>query len=176
MKNEETKSSGGASEKINKLKKQYNGVLKDLFVQFAPECIETALGEVEGSFGENIQGVIAKALENLKGKVMSELGMESEGGVTSGEEIAPMGDEGGMGISVLKIGDDTLDAESEENEADLGKEEKKEHEESETKEEEKEEKEEKPEEEEEEKEEKVEEKYLHDQVKLTRLYESMYRK
>lgn len=72
---------GSATAKVRKLQKQYNKILVDLFDQFAAESIEEALEDSEGSFGENIQGIVQCALDTLKGKVMQELGVSNGGEV-----------------------------------------------------------------------------------------------
>jgi len=96
---------GSTTNKVRKLQKQYNKILVDLFDQFAAESIEEALDQNEGSFGENIQSIVQAALDNLKGKVMEELGVSGGGGI----DIAAGGP---MGIEIGAImgtdeGDDT---------------------------------------------------------------------
>lgn len=71
------KTKGSATAKVRKLQKQYNKILVDLFDQFAAESIEEALEGNEGSFGENINDIIQNALDNLKTKVLDELGVKS---------------------------------------------------------------------------------------------------
>ena len=69
---------GGESKtakKVDSLQKQYNKILVDLFKQYAPECIEEALEETGGTFGQNIDSVIEAATEKLKGKVYEDLGL-----------------------------------------------------------------------------------------------------
>ena len=83
---------GSTARKVKNLQKQYNKILVDLFSNFAPEAIEEALDGAEGSFGENIQGIVSTALDNLKCKVLDELGVKSA--------------EGGMEISIGGIGID----------------------------------------------------------------------
>ena len=76
MENESGKSAkGSATAKVRKLQKQYNKILIDLFDQFAAESIEEALDQSEGSFGENICDIVQIALDTLKSKVLSELGV-----------------------------------------------------------------------------------------------------
>jgi len=72
---------GSTTNKVRKLQKQYNKILVDLFDQFAAESIEEALDKNEGSFGENIQSIVQAALDNLKGKVMEELGVGGDGAI-----------------------------------------------------------------------------------------------
>lgn len=71
------KTKGSATAKVRKLQKQYNKILVDLFDQFAAESIEEALEGNEGSFGENINDIVQSALDNLKTKVLDELGVKS---------------------------------------------------------------------------------------------------
>lgn len=71
------KTKGSATAKVRKLQKQYNKILVDLFDQFAAESIEEALEGNEGSFGENINDIVQNALDNLKTKVLDELGVKS---------------------------------------------------------------------------------------------------
>ena len=84
---------GSTKNKVRKLQKQYNTILVDLFDRYAAECIEAALESNQGSFGENMSGIIQNALDELKMKVMSELDINDEGGVeVAGIEIE-MGNE-----------------------------------------------------------------------------------
>lgn len=69
---------GSATAKVRKLQKQYNKILVDLFDQFAAESIEEALERNEGSFGENINDIVQSALDNLKTKVLGELGVKGD--------------------------------------------------------------------------------------------------
>lgn len=64
-----------AKSKLKALQRQYNDLLIDLFDKYAIECIETALEESETSFGENIEVILTSALDALKGKILSELGL-----------------------------------------------------------------------------------------------------
>ena len=82
MKEESKK--GTTGNKVKKLQRQYNKILVDLFDQYAAECVEEALDSNKGSFGENIQDILQKALDSLKGRVMEELGIESDFNVDSG--------------------------------------------------------------------------------------------
>jgi hypothetical protein len=91
MDNKGTK--GSTTNKVKKLQRQYNKILVDLFDQFAAESIEEALDKNEGSFGENIQDIVSAALENLKGKVMNELGVKD----SSGELQIAIGGMAGIG-------------------------------------------------------------------------------
>jgi len=88
--NEKKGGKGSTANKVKKLKDQYNKILVDLFDQYAAECIEGAIGGTEGSFGENIIGIVETALDNLKGKVLGELGISGGEGVEIGG-IAVMG-------------------------------------------------------------------------------------
>ena len=168
---------GSTARKVKHLQKQYNKILVDLFSEFAPECIEQALEEVEGSFGENIQGIITSALEQLRGKVQSELGVK-DGECPTCDTAAGVDSIAFLSGSSEEI-PGVIDADDE---SSMSPEEHEEHEESETSEEEAEEKEEKPEEEKEEKEEGIEEKKVvkedcfHDQEALGILYENIYKK
>ncbi|MDD4109943.1 MAG: hypothetical protein PHS54_00155 [Clostridia bacterium] len=81
---------GSTTNKIKKLQRQYNKILVDLFDQFAAESIEEALDKSDGSFGENIQDIVQNALDNLKGKVMQELGVKgntTEIGIAIGGDL-----------------------------------------------------------------------------------------
>jgi hypothetical protein len=93
MKEKEEKKEGAAgstTRKVKNLQKQYNKILMDLFTQYAPECIENALDEVEGAFGQNIDSIVAKATEELKTKVLDELGVKGSIEVSVGG-AGPMG-------------------------------------------------------------------------------------
>jgi TATA-binding protein-associated factor Taf7 len=99
---------GSTTNKIRKLERQYEKILVDLFDQFAAESIEEALDQNEGSFGENLQGIVQCALECLKGKVMQELGVSGDVGGDSGSESGGGAVDaimGGMGLGGLSIGD-----------------------------------------------------------------------
>jgi hypothetical protein len=130
MKDDEKSKSdtGSTSRKVKNLQKQYNKILVDLFTKYAPECIEEALEEVEGSFGQNIHDVIQKASDYLKTKVFEELGVEAEASGVAVVTAGPMG-----GVGGISFGGEELE--------DLGDEEHMEHEAEETPEEEKEERE-----------------------------------
>lgn len=65
-----------AKSKLKALQRQYNDLLIDLFDKFAVECIETALEEADSSFGENIEDILAYALDMLKSKILEELGVD----------------------------------------------------------------------------------------------------
>jgi len=69
---------GTAGRKIKALQKNYNKILIDLFEEYAGECIENALNGAQGAFGENIQSIVRSATDELAGKVLSDLGAESE--------------------------------------------------------------------------------------------------
>lgn len=105
----ETKSfKGSTAGKVRKLQKQYNKILVDLFDQFASECIESALDKNEGSFGENIHGIVSDALDELKTKVLGELGVSVGSGEMSVLSIAGIGSPGIEGID-----DETEEGETE---------------------------------------------------------------
>ena len=75
----ESKSDGGDAgiqSKVKQLQKQYNDLLVDAFEKYAAECIENALDGVESSFGEDIQDILDGALDELKGKILSDLGVD----------------------------------------------------------------------------------------------------
>lgn len=87
----------GIQSKVKQLQKQYNDLLVDAFERYAAECIENALGETESSFGENIADILDKALQDLKEKILGDLGVE---------DSCPMGDVMGMGGMEMEIGDE----------------------------------------------------------------------
>lgn len=70
-------SKGSTSFKIRKLQKSYNKILTDLFDKYAAESIEEALDKSDASFGENIKDIVNSALDNLRTKVLDELGVKS---------------------------------------------------------------------------------------------------
>lgn len=72
-----SKDKSPAKSKLKALQRQYNELLIDLFDKYAVECIETALDESEVSFGENIECILSKALDNLKCKILDDLGIET---------------------------------------------------------------------------------------------------
>jgi hypothetical protein len=77
--NEKMKGSkGSTANKVKKLKDQYNKILIDLFDQYAAECVEEAISDATGSFGENIANIVETAICNLKEKVLGELGISCE--------------------------------------------------------------------------------------------------
>jgi hypothetical protein len=83
----------GIQSKVKQLQKQYNDLLIDAFERYAAECIENALSTVETSFGENITDILDQALQDLKTKILDDLGVEDCcGGMT--------GDMGGMEIEL----------------------------------------------------------------------------
>lgn len=98
---------GSTLGKVRKLQKQYNKILVDLFDQFAAESIEAALEKNEGSFGENIHNIVQDALDELKGKILNELGVEMQG-CEMAVGISPAVD--GMGIMT---GESPIEMESE---------------------------------------------------------------
>jgi len=87
----------GVKGKVEKLQKQYNDILIDAFEKYAPECIEGALSNVKSSFGENIEGILDDALQQLKTKIMADLGIEA----------GMMGGEGGIGGMDVEMGNDS---------------------------------------------------------------------
>lgn len=124
---EDSGGDAGIQSKVKQLKKQYNDLLVDAFERYAAESIEDALADVESSFGENIQDILDNALQSLKGKILSDLGVEDEGccgdlggmdvsmGADSGVEFGPkVGGIPTMNIDVEEPGDE----ESEESEKD----------------------------------------------------------
>jgi len=91
------KKSGGDSgiqNKIKQLQKQYNDLLVDAFERYAAECIENALDGVETSFGENITDILDQALQELKGKILADIGVEDNACCGMDGEMGGM--EGGM--------------------------------------------------------------------------------
>ena len=164
------KDTGSTARKVKALQKSYNKILVDLFTQYAPECIESALDEVEGSFGQNIHDVVSAALKNLENKVYEELGVEANdaiaisiGGADDAGEMSTDNKGFGFGFgdaeSPIATGGDEEETKGE---CEKCKEEDEEKEKEESK--------------EEEKEEDIEEKHLPDQEKLGTLYESIYKK
>ena len=79
--------------KVKALQKQYNDILVDAFTEYAPECIEDALNQSDAAFGENIETILAMALETLKSKVLADFGIETpEAGecqIAAGAMIGP---------------------------------------------------------------------------------------
>ena len=118
MEKEEKKT--GIAGKIDKLQKQYNKILVDLFKEHAEEAIEQAIEGTTGPIGGNITEIIQSALDSLRTIVEGELG------ITNGECDICDGDGPGMGIGLggiaLEIGDgedeESEDEEHEENETD----------------------------------------------------------
>jgi len=64
--------------KIKSLQKQYNDLLIGAFEKYSGECIDQALSDTEGAFGEKIADVVDVALNLLKGKVLAEFGIKQE--------------------------------------------------------------------------------------------------
>jgi len=64
--------------KIKTLQKQYNDILVDAFSKYAPTCIEAALEESEVAFGEDVEGIVQVALDNLRCMILSDFGIEKE--------------------------------------------------------------------------------------------------
>lgn len=71
-----TGAKGSTTRRVKKLQKQYNNILIDVFTEFAPECIEAALEESDGAFGQNIESIVTSALDSLKCKIFAELGVK----------------------------------------------------------------------------------------------------
>lgn len=71
--------------KVKALQKQYNDLIISAVDTHAADCVDKALEESEGAFGENIHDVIDRALSYLKDRVLSELGVEPK------QDIQPMG-------------------------------------------------------------------------------------
>lgn len=69
---------GSTAGKIQKLKKQYDKILTDLFDEHASSCIEEALASSENAFGADIVSIVGTATDLLRGKVLADLGMEGE--------------------------------------------------------------------------------------------------
>jgi hypothetical protein len=88
----------GIQSKVKQLQKQYNDLLVDAFEKYAAECIENALDGVESSFGENITDILDGALQELKGKILGDLGVEDIASDIMGGEY---GDEGDAGTGEL---------------------------------------------------------------------------
>jgi hypothetical protein len=115
----ETKGKGPTSDKIQKLQKQYNKILVDLFSSHAAECVEEALDQSEGGIGENISGIVQNAAESLKSKVLEELGISSPCGgavvaVGGFDAEDDMGDTGPVDIEIAGVGEmDDEDVEDE---------------------------------------------------------------
>lgn len=110
MAKEETK--GKATRKIRNLRKQYNKILVGIFEDNAADCIERALDDTAGAFGENIHSIIDAALANLRQCVVDELELED-----GGEDSLPCDIEDsngvalGPGIALSIPGDTTEDTE-----------------------------------------------------------------
>ena len=68
----------GVEGKIQKLKKQYDKILTDLFNEHAGSCIEEALSSSENAFGMDIVSIVGTATDLLRGKILAELGMDDE--------------------------------------------------------------------------------------------------
>lgn len=63
--------------KVKQLQKQYNDILVDAFGKYAPEAIENALEGSEGSFGQDVESILNAALEELRSKILADLGIET---------------------------------------------------------------------------------------------------
>ncbi len=110
----------GISGKIDKLQKQYNKILVDLFKENAEEAIEQAIEGTSGPIGGNISEIIQSALDSLRTIVENELGIAGEVSVT-GVDMPCDGDGLGLGGIALEIGDDMdeeIEDEESENETD----------------------------------------------------------
>lgn len=71
--------------KVKTLQKQYNDLIIAAVEMHAADCVDQALGEVDGALGENIHQVIDTALNYLKSKVLNELGVECCDGSEDGD-------------------------------------------------------------------------------------------
>jgi len=117
MTKEKTEKKTGIAGKIDRLQKQYNKILVELFKEHAESCIEEAIEGTTGPIGSDIEGVIQTALDSLKGKVVEELGIQCgcDGMELSGDietDIMAVPDEP---VVSLAIGDDDdIDADDEE--------------------------------------------------------------
>lgn len=97
-------SKGSTSFKIRRLQKQYNKILTDLFDKYAAESIEEALDKSDASFGENITDIVQGALDNLREKVLGELGVSSKPTMTN--TIAGIfTDEPDQGLEIMGAGE-----------------------------------------------------------------------
>lgn len=94
MKDENSKGTT-TQKKLRKLRKQYNQMLVSLFDQHAGDCIERALDESPGAFGENINIILDNALNYLRQCVCKELDMNTE------EDSC---DDTSMGVDGIAIG------------------------------------------------------------------------
>ena len=105
-----SKGDAGIQSKIKQLQKQYNDLLVDAFEKYAAECIENALNGVESSFGENITDILDSALQELKSKILGDLGVEDSAVAVAGGGMGMGGmgdgDMGGLGGMEIDIGDE----------------------------------------------------------------------
>ena len=115
MENEKTEKKSGIAGKIDKLQKQYNKILVDLFRENAECCIDEAIEGSTGPIGSNIEEIIQSALDSLKSKVMEELGIAGEVSIDV-DIMSGMDDGVGIGGIALEIGDGS--SEDEEGESD----------------------------------------------------------
>ena len=91
----ETKKST-ATRKIRNLRQQYNKILVGIFDENAADCIERALEDTDGAFGENIHAIIDSALDNLRVCITKEL--EIDGGEMGDELDLEIGGECDCGL------------------------------------------------------------------------------
>ena len=121
------------NKKIEGLRKQYNNILVDLFKDNAAECIECALEGSTGTIGGNIEQIVQTALDELRCKVLKELGLETSGmsadsgidGIAIGGVEIGVGDIGDDGTEFEEIeGDESEEVEDEESEESDSEEEK----------------------------------------------------
>lgn len=102
----DTEGNSAVQNKVKQLQKQYNDLLVDAFETYAAECIENALNGVESSFGENISDILDSALQELKSKILADLGVEvgSVDGVIGGAVDGAIDGEEGMEGAESEIG------------------------------------------------------------------------
>jgi cobalamin biosynthesis protein CobT len=100
-------SDGKVDSKVKALQKQYNDIIVDAFTKYAPDCIENALNQSDAAFGENIESILAAALEELKAKVLGDFGIETP-------EVCPMGAGAGVDAVDAMVGPQTMIAVREE--------------------------------------------------------------
>lgn len=70
------KGDGSFSTDVDSLRKQYSELLANVFAEFAPDAIESALDGSDGPFGDNIQTIIQTAIDHLKGMIYDEFELE----------------------------------------------------------------------------------------------------
>jgi len=93
----ESKVSGSSIKgKVKSLQKQYNDLLLQAFEKHACDCIDQALSEMEGTFGDKINEVLDKALAYLKKNVLDEFGVKEPEVMDGGVAISIMSPEIGV--------------------------------------------------------------------------------